>query len=658
MKSTDTVKNSEATPTASFDQFTFSSEIKKAILEMGYTAPTPIQEQTLPILLGEATDFLGLAATGTGKTAAFGIPLLEKLDSTEKGVQALILCPTRELAKQVSEQMNLLARYKKIKTLAIYGGSDYSGQLRALKEGVSIVVGTPGRIIDHLERGTLILDSLTTIVLDEADEMISMGFKEDIEAILERAADAEQLNTWLFSATMGREIRKIADHFLNEPKQIQVNKTEMVTTSVTQYFYQVREEEKPEVIGKLIDQVPGFYGLIFCQTKALVTELTQTLKSNGYLADCLHGDMEQNARERAMKAFKAKSLNILVCTDVASRGIDVKDLTHVINYSLPRELDLYVHRIGRTGRGGKVGLALSLVTPSHMNLVRKIEAMTKSKMTRANLPTDAELLNIKVGKLLADFNADPAADSLGSTEIEKIITTSGWNDVMEAMTKEEIIARFLSHQLKAPKEKKPDALHPESGFRDDKRRSYMGRTGGGRSSDGYRGGGYSSGGYGGGYSGGNRSEGRTYEPRPYTPPAPRAAGADGAFKAPPSDGRSFERLGRPARPDFGHRAARAAASETSFTPSRPFTPSAERADKKPFDKAPTGKASYEKKPYEKKAFSKAPSDKAPFEKKTYAKAPFEKKPFEKKAFEKKPFEKKAFGDKPFKKKAFGAKPAR
>jgi len=467
-------KNTSLSPetnTVSFDQFSFSNEIKKAISEMGFTSATPIQQEALPILLGEPTDFLGLAATGTGKTAAFGIPLLEKLDPKNKDVQALILCPTRELAKQVAEQMNLLARYKRTKTLAIYGGSDYSGQLRALRDGVSIVVGTPGRIIDHLERGTLTLNSLKTVILDEADEMISMGFKEDIEAILERASESERLNTWLFSATMGREIRKIADHFLDEPQQIQINKTEMVTSAVKQYFYAVREEEKPDVLGRLIDQVPGFYGLIFCQTKALVIELTQTLKSKGYLADCLHGDMEQNARERMMKAFKAKTMTILICTDVASRGIDVKDLTHVINYSLPRELDLYVHRIGRTGRGGKEGLALSLVTPSHMNLVKKIEQMTKSKMTRAQVPSDAELLNLKVDKLLNDFNAPIAQDALGASEIEKLMNSSGWKDVIETMTKEEIIGRFLSRQLKAPKPRAPE-FPP---LRADKRRAFMNR---------------------------------------------------------------------------------------------------------------------------------------------------------------------------------------
>ena len=380
--------------------------MKKAILDLGYDSPTPIQTETIPLLLKKSTDFLGLAATGTGKTAAYSIPLLENMKSTIKGVQALVLCPTRELAKQVAEQMNLLARYKKTKAIAIYGGSDYGGQLRALRDGASIVVGTPGRIIDHLERGTLNLDNLQVVVLDEADEMISMGFKEEIETILEKVNQEEKHQTWLFSATMSREVRRIADQFLHEPQQIQIQKSETVAPLVQQFYYSVREEEKPDVIEKLIDQVPEFYGLIFCQTKMLVTTLTDTLKSHGYAVDCLHGDMEQNARERTMKAFKAKSVTVLVCTDVASRGIDVKELTHVVNYSLPRELDLYVHRIGRTGRGGKEGVALSLVTPSHMGILYRIEKIIFGRKLRArNLYLDGFFNTIKDAHLTRSHEA-------------------------------------------------------------------------------------------------------------------------------------------------------------------------------------------------------------------------------------------------------------
>jgi len=435
-------------PLGSFDAFQFSDEMQKAIKELGYTTPSPIQEAAIPLLLNQHTDFLGLAATGTGKTAAFGIPLLENLKGSAKGVQALILCPTRELAKQVAEHMNLLGRYKKTKSIAIYGGADYGGQLRALKEGVSIVVGTPGRIIDHLERGTLNLNHLQTVILDEADEMISMGFKSEIEFILEKVNQEEKHQTWLFSATMSREVRKIADQFLDSPKQIQINKTEVVSSAVRQLFYQVREDEKPQVIEKIIDLTPNFFGLIFCQTKALVIDLTQILKSRGYPVDCLHGDMDQNARERAMKAFKSKQTTVMVCTDVASRGIDVKELTHVINYSLPRELDLYVHRIGRTGRGGSEGIALSLVTASHMGLITRIERATQSKITRAQVPADSEVLQVKVGKLLTQFfESEETKGAQSTSTIKALIVQSEWRKKLGYMDKEEIVARFLSQKL-------------------------------------------------------------------------------------------------------------------------------------------------------------------------------------------------------------------
>jgi ATP-dependent RNA helicase DeaD len=470
-------------PPGSFDQFDFTPEMRKAIAELGFTSPSPIQQEAIPLLLKQHTDFLGLAATGTGKTAAFGIPLLENMKPAIKGVQALILCPTRELAKQTTEQMNLLARYKKTKSIAIYGGADYGGQLRALKDGVSIVVGTPGRIIDHLERGTLVLDNLQTVILDEADEMISMGFKSEIEFILEKVNQEEKHQTWLFSATMSREVRKIADQFLDSPKQIQINKTEVVSSAVRQLYYLVREDEKPYVIEKIIDLTPDFFGLIFCQTKALVIDLTNGLRARGYPVDCLHGDMDQNARERAMKAFKAKQTTVMVCTDVASRGIDVKELTHVINYSLPRELDLYVHRIGRTGRGGSEGIALSLVTSSHMNLVSRIERATQSKIVRSTVPSDADVLQIKVGKLLSKFfDADDAKETKAAdvAKIKEIVANGEFKKKLGYIDKEEIVARFLAQSLITPKKAAVavDNFRNDSGGDNFPRRSFRDRDGG------------------------------------------------------------------------------------------------------------------------------------------------------------------------------------
>jgi ATP-dependent RNA helicase DeaD len=420
-----------------FNELKLSEPVARAIKELGYETPSPIQAQALPILLGEPTDFIGQAATGTGKTAAFGIPLLEQIDPSKKSVQGLILCPTRELALQVCGQINLLGKYKNIKALPIYGGSNYSDQIYGLRSGSQVVVGTPGRIIDHLERGTLDLQNLKTVILDEADEMISMGFKEDLETILQ-AAPRESSQIWLFSATLDKEVRRVADTYLKNAKQVQVNRTEMLSATVEQYYYPSRESDKPEILCKLIEAAEDFYGVIFCQTKSLVMDLTQYLSGRGYKVDCLHGDKTQNDRERTMQAFRDRKVTMLVCTDVASRGLDVKDITHVINYSIPREMDVYVHRIGRTARSGKAGIAISLVTPSHRGLIGRIEQMTKSRMKEGKIPTRKDIGAKKVAKMLSQFQDQKtfarAIEHLGPE----------WKTAIETMTSEEIVGRFLT----------------------------------------------------------------------------------------------------------------------------------------------------------------------------------------------------------------------
>ena len=421
----------------SFSELNLSQPVMKAITELGYVKPSPIQAQALPILLGQPTDFLGLAATGTGKTATFAIPLLESLNPAIKAVQALILCPTRELALQVSGQINLLGKYKGIKSLPIYGGSGYGDQIAGLKRGVSIVVGTPGRVVDHMTRGTLRFEKLKTLILDEADEMISMGFKDDLEKIL-GSVTPNSSHIWLFSATMGAEVRKVADKYLKHPKQVQVNRTEMLPQSIEQLYFCTQESNKPEILCKLFDSVDDFYGLVFCQTKSLVTDLTQYLKERDYRADCLHGDMDQNGRERAMKAFRDRKVNVLICTDVASRGIDVKDVSHVINYSLPRELEHYVHRVGRTGRSGKSGIAMSLVTPSHRGLIFRIEKMTKTKMKEGKIPTRKEIGAKKISQTLLRFEDQKAFPKA----IE--LLDDRWKKTISKMEPQEITARFLS----------------------------------------------------------------------------------------------------------------------------------------------------------------------------------------------------------------------
>ena len=390
----------------------------------------------MPILLGAPVDFIGQAATGTGKTAAFGIPLLEKLDAAKKHVQGLVLCPTRELALQVSGQLNLLGKHKGVRALPIYGGTDYGAQLDGLRFGASIVVGTPGRLIDHINRNSLKLQDVKTVILDEADEMISMGFKEDLEAIL-KATPREHSHIWLFSATMSKEVRRVADAYLRKPRQVG-QRVGMRSTTVEQIYYRTRESDKQEILCKIIECTDDFYGLIFCETKDLVQDLTRYRAGRGYKVDSLHGDKTQNERERTMQAFRDKKVKLLVCTDVASRGLDVKDLTHVINYSIPRELDVYVHRIGRTARGGKAGIALSLVTAVNRVLIGRIEHMTKSRMKEGKIPTRRDVGLKKLAKVLDSFQTQ--ADYPRAMEL----IGSEWDLATREMSLKEIIARFVA----------------------------------------------------------------------------------------------------------------------------------------------------------------------------------------------------------------------
>jgi ATP-dependent RNA helicase DeaD len=424
----------------SFKDLTLSPELTRAITELGYTKPSPIQAEALPILLAAPTDFVGLAATGTGKTAAFGIPLIEQLDAHKKGVQALVLCPTRELALQVCEQINLLGKYKKIKAIAVYGGSSIRDQIYDLQNGAEIVVGTPGRVIDHTERGTLKLDQLRMVVLDEADEMISMGFKEELDAILKKVP-REHAHFWLFSATMSRDVQRVADTYLRKAKRVQVNKQSMLSTTVEQQYFVTQESNKPEILCKLIDAAENFYGLIFCQTKALVADLTDYLLQRGYQVECLHGDMDQKARERVMNNFRGGRLQMLVCTDVAARGLDVKDVTHVVNYTIPRELDSYVHRIGRTARSGKAGLAMSLVTPANARLIPRIEQLTQSRMKQGKIPSSKDVAAKKMAALIPRFE-----NQQGFARVQTVMGES-WKTAIASMSPEEIVARFASMLL-------------------------------------------------------------------------------------------------------------------------------------------------------------------------------------------------------------------
>lgn len=385
----------------SFKDLGLSEEILNVLKIKGFEEPTPIQEQTIPVLLSGKRDIIGQARTGTGKTAAFGLPLIELLRERSKNIQAIVLTPTRELAIQVAEEINSLKGSKKLRTVPIYGGQAISRQLRSLKKGVDIVVGTPGRVIDHLNRHTLKLDKISHLILDEADEMLDMGFIDDVKRIMEHTA--KEKRTMLFSATMPEEIINIAEKYMVEYDIFRVTQGELTVSQTDQIYFEVHSENKFEALCRIIDIEDDFYGLIFCRTKIDVDNLAKHLMERGYDADALHGDMSQHLRERILNKFKKHFINILVATDVAARGLDVQNLTHVINYALPQDPKYYVHRIGRTGRAGKEGIAITFVTPEEYRKLKFIQRTAKTDIRRAQIPKVKDIIETKKLKIKSDL---------------------------------------------------------------------------------------------------------------------------------------------------------------------------------------------------------------------------------------------------------------
>ncbi len=373
VKSVDNTENAETTETRkSYRDSAIDVRIIKAVEEMGFESMTPIQEQAIPIML-EGKDLIGQAQTGTGKTAAFGIPIIQKIDPEEKGLQAIILCPTRELAMQAAEEIRRFAKYMhEVKVLPVYGGQDISKQIRALSKGVQIVVGTPGRVMDHMRRHTLKTGKVRIVVLDEADEMLNMGFREDIETILTDMPEERQ--TALFSATMPKPILEITKEYQKEDAEyLKITPKEVTIPLVKQAYYQVPRKEKEEVLTRLMDYYHPKRSLIFCNTKRMVDELTEHLKDRGYQAEGLHGDLTQHQRDTVMNLFRGGRMDVLIATDVAARGIDVDDVEAVFNYDVPEDIEYYVHRIGRTGRAGKTGRSFTLVSGKEVYKIRDIE---------------------------------------------------------------------------------------------------------------------------------------------------------------------------------------------------------------------------------------------------------------------------------------------
>ncbi|MEK5236409.1 DEAD/DEAH box helicase [Paenibacillus sp. FSL L8-0470] len=375
-----------------FAEFGLEPKVLQAITELGFEEATPIQEQAIPLALTGA-DLIGQAQTGTGKTAAFGIPLISKIAREEEKILALIMTPTRELAIQVAEEIGKLTRFKGLRSLAIYGGQDIGRQIRGLKKKPQIIIGTPGRLLDHINRKTIRLDDVQTIVLDEADEMLDMGFMEDIQTILKLVPEERQ--TMLFSATMPPNIQRLAQQFLKNPQHVSVIPKQISAPLIDQAYIEVPERQKFEALSRLIDMESPDLAIVFGRTKRRVDELAEGLQKRGYSADGLHGDLSQNQRDAVMRKFRDGSIDVLVATDVAARGLDVSGVTHVINFDLPQDPESYVHRIGRTGRAGKEGTAWSFVTPREMDHLHLIERVTRHRITRKPLPTMAEAIEGK-----------------------------------------------------------------------------------------------------------------------------------------------------------------------------------------------------------------------------------------------------------------------
>lgn len=384
-----------------FYEFGLSDEVLNSLSSMGFEEPTQIQKIAIPPVM-KGKDIIGVAQTGTGKTAAFGIPIIEKKTrGRSRRPAALVLVPTRELAMQVAQELNRIGRDKGFQSVPIYGGQSIERQIKSLKKGVDVVVGTPGRVIDHIRRKTLVLSDVSTVVLDEADEMLNMGFIEDMQTILSETPAGRQ--TMLFSATMPEQIVRISKQYMVSPKKVMVDNKELVVAKIKQLFYEVRDHDKVKALTRILDVQDPALTLIFCHTKKEVDELSSRLQQMGYEAGAIHGDFTQSLRDEMMRKFKGGKIDILVATDVAARGLDINDVTHVINYSIPQNPDAYIHRIGRTGRAGKSGIAITLVTPREYNQLRLIERTAKTKIKKGKLPTRDEVRQAREKELAEDL---------------------------------------------------------------------------------------------------------------------------------------------------------------------------------------------------------------------------------------------------------------
>ena len=423
-----------------FEELGVSLEIRKAIEEMGYESPMPVQEEVIPYLLGNGNDVVALAQTGTGKTAAFGLPLIQKIDVTRRVPQALILCPTRELCLQIAGDLTDYSKYiTDLKILPVYGGSSIDSQIRSLKQGVHIIVATPGRLIDLMERKVANLATVSDVVMDEADEMLNMGFTDSINAILEKVP--QDRNTLMFSATMSPEISRIAKTYLHDAKEITIGTKNEGSKNVNHIAYIIHAKDKYLALKRVVDFYPQIYGIIFCRTRKETQEIADKLIQDGYNADSLHGELSQAQRDLVMQKFRQRHLQLLVATDVAARGLDVNDLTHVINYGLPDDTESYTHRSGRTGRAGKTGISIAIINLREKGKMREIERIIKKQFTVGQLPSGKEICEQQLIKVIDEIEKV----KVNEEEIEAFLP--GIYRKFEWLSKEDLIKRVVSMEF-------------------------------------------------------------------------------------------------------------------------------------------------------------------------------------------------------------------
>ncbi len=463
-----------------FKQLGLSDNILKVLNELGFEKPTDIQAQAIPHLISGHRDLIGLAQTGTGKTAAFGLPLLENINPADPKVQALILAPTRELGKQIAEQLAIFSKYmKQVNVLAVYGGAPIVNQIKALKKPQQIIIATPGRLIDLIKRKAIFLDELQILVLDEADEMLNMGFKDDLDTIL--SYSPEEKMTWLFSATMPNAIKGIVAEYMTDPIEVKVNTKNEVNANIKHVFTTVSRANKQEALTRFLDMDQSMRGVVFCRTRRDTQELAEHLMQRGYLADSLHGDLSQAQRDRVMKRFKNRALQVLVATDVAARGIDVNDLTHVFHYTLPDETAYYTHRSGRTARAGKSGVSISFINGRESYRINRLERDLGIKFEKITVPNTSDIKKVRLDNWSSQISATDAS-GIDKSNLADIVKKS-----FDSLSKDDLIHKLVAHQLDNMNLDELGSLNDNADYgsdRGDRGRGRGGRDRGGRGSRG------------------------------------------------------------------------------------------------------------------------------------------------------------------------------